>query len=287
MVTLSLRERMRQAIRIRNYSSRTERVYLDAVARFARHFGRPPDQLGRSEIDQYLLYLRDVKQVSWCWFNQSVSALRFFYGHVLEQPELVVRIPYGRRERHLPVVLSAEELLALLAAIGNLRDRVLLTLVYSAGLRLGEVCRLRVADIDSSRMLIRIRQAKGKKDRYVPLSPFALDLLRAFWRQTRPPDLLFPNQKDPARPLSPSTVQRAVKVAAQRAGITKTISPRTLRHCFATHLMEQGTSTRIIQVLLGHSHVRTTETYTHVTPAHARSPLDHLLPPRPEPPASA
>lgn len=276
MVTTVLRERMRQAIRIRNMSPRTEQVYLQCVARFALHFRRSPDRLGLGEIEQYLLFLRDIKHASWCWFNQTVCALRFFYLYVVDRPELVHRIPYGRRERHLPVVLAVDELIALLANISSLRDRVLLTLLYSAGLRLGEVCRLRVADIESSRMLIAVRQGKGKKDRYVPLSPVALDLLRQWWRATHPADLLFPHHDDPSRHLSKTTVQRAVKLAARRAGITKVISPRTLRHCFATHLMEQGTSTRVIQVLLGHSHVRTTETYTHVSPAHARSPLDQL-----------
>jgi integrase/recombinase XerD len=190
-----------------------------------------------------------------------------------------MRIPYGRRERHLPVVLSVDELVALLAAIGSLRDRVLLTVLYSAGIRLGEVCRLRVEDIDSSRMLLRIQQGKGHKDRFAPLSPTALDLLRQWWRATRPAGLLFPNKNDPSRSICPDTVQRAVKVAARQAGITKRISPRTLRHSFATHLMEQGTSMRVIQVLLGHAHSRTTETYTHVSPAQARSPLDRILPP--------
>lgn len=279
MVTTPLREQMRQAIRIRNMSIRTEQVYLEAVARFARHFHRSPDRLGLPEIEQYLLLLRDVRKVSWCWFNQTVSALRFFYLYVLDRPDLVVRIPYGRRERHLPVVLSVDELIALLTNISTLRDRLLLTLLYSAGIRLGEVCRLRVADIDSHRMLIAIRQGKGKKDRYVPLSPIALDLLRQWWRATHPSGLLFPNQKDPSRPLTGSTVQRAVKIAVRQAGITKTVSPRTLRHSFATHLMEQGTNMRVIQSLLGHSHVRTTEIYTHVSPAQARSPLDKLVPP--------
>jgi integrase/recombinase XerD len=278
MVTTPLRERLRQAIRIRNMSDRTEEIYIQCVARFARYFHRSPDRLGRGEIEQYLLFLRDVKRVSWAWFNQSVCALRFFYLYVLDRPDLVHRIPYGRRERHLPVVLSVDELLALLGNIDSLRDRVLLTVLYSAGLRLGEVCRLRVADIDSGRMLMAVRQGKGRKDRYVPLSPVTLDLLRQWWRATHPAEYHITSPKDASRPLCRCTVQRAVKVAARRAGITKSISPRTLRHSFATHLMKQGTSTRVIQVLLGHSHVRTTETYTHVTPAHARSPLDHLAP---------
>ena len=281
MATISLRERMRQALRIRNMSPRTEHIYIDLVARFALHFHRSPDRLGLPEIEQYLFFLRDTRKVSYCWFNQCVCALRFFYLYVMDRPDLVMRIPYGRRERHLPVVLSVDELVALLAAIGSLRDRVLLTVLYSAGIRLGEVCRLRVEDIDSSRMLLRIRQGKGHKDRFAPLSPTALDLLRQWWRATHPAGLLFPNKNDPSRPICPDTVQRAVKVAARKAGITKRISPRTLRHSFATHLMEQGTSMRIIQVLLGHAHSRTTETYTHVSPAQARSPLDRILPPPP------
>jgi Site-specific recombinase XerD len=279
MVTTPLRERMRQALRIRNMSPRTERIYLDSVARFALYFHLSPDRLGLPQIEQYLFYLRDEKKASYCWFNQCVCALRFFYLFVLDRPELVLRIPYGRRERHLPLVLSVEELLALLSAVGSLRDRVLLTVLYSAGIRLGEVCRLRVDDVDSPRMLLRIRQGKGHKDRFAPLSPIALDLLRQWWRTARPTGLLFPNKKDPSRPLSPSTVQRAVKIAARRAGMTKPVSPRTLRHSFATHLMEQGASMRVIQVLLGHAHGRTTEIYTHVSPAQARSPLDRLVPP--------
>lgn len=279
MVTTLLRERMRRAMRIRNLSPRTEQIYLHSVARFAQHFRRSPDRLGLGDIEQYLLYLRDEKRVSWAWFNQAVCALRFFYLYVMDRPDLVTRIPYGRRERHLPVVLSVDELIALLENVPSFRDRVMLTVVYSAGLRLGEICRLRVQDIDSSRMLIAIRQGKGNKDRYVPLSPIALDLLRQWWRATKPASFLFPNTKDPSRPLCHCTVQRAVRVAAKRAGLGKKVSTRTLRHSFATHLIEQGTPTRVIQVLLGHSHVRTTETYTHVSPTLARSPLDRIKPP--------
>jgi len=274
---------MLQALRIRNLSTRTTNTYISLVSRFALFFHRSPDRLGLPEIEQYLFHLRDTLKVSYCLFNQTVCALRFFYLHVLERPDLVVRIPFGRREKHIPVVLSVSELLAILAALRTLRDRVLITVLYSAGLRLGEVCRLAVADIDSSRMLLHIRQAKGRKDRYVPLSPIALELLRAWWRQTaqqpRPSGLLFPCAKDPRHPIHDSTVQRALQLAVRRAGITKRVSPRTLRHSFATHLMEQGMNLRVIQVLLGHSHVRTTEIYTHVSPAHARSPLDTILPP--------
>lgn len=279
ITTTPLREQMRQILRIRNVSPRTEYIYIHMVACFAAHFRRSPDRLGRPHIEQYLLFVRDVKKVSYCWYNQCASALRFLYRYVLDRPNLVQRIPFGPRERHLPVVLSIDELLAFLAAIRSLRDRVILTVLYSAGIRLGEVCRLRPDDIDSSRMLLRIRQGKGRKDRFAPLSPVALDLLREWWRATHPKDLFFPNKKDPSRPLSPATVQRAVKIAARDAGLTKRVSPHTLRHSFATHLVEQGSAVHAVGVMLGHAHGRTTEIYTHVSPAQVRSPLDRILPP--------
>jgi site-specific recombinase XerD len=276
---------MLQALTIRNCSERTRHTYISLVARFALFFHRSPDRLGLPEVEQYLFHLRDSLKVSWCLFNQTVCALRFFYLHVMNRADLVVRIPYGRREKHYPIVLSVDEVLAVLAQLRSLRDRVVITVLYSAGLRLGEVCRLTVADIDSARMLLHIRQAKGHKDRYAPLSPVALDLLRQWWsqtmRKTRPAGLLFPCANDPLRPLHHSTVQRALKIAVRRAGLTKRVSPRTLRHSFATHLMEQGMNLRVIQILLGHAHTRTTEIYTHVSPAHARSPLDPLPPSSP------
>ena len=285
MVTTPLRQRMLQALSIRNLSARTTRTYISLVSRFALFFQRSPARLGLPEIEQYLFFLRDEKKASYCVFNQTVCALRFFYLHVMDRPDLVLRIPFGRREKHYPIVLSVSEMLAILAALSSLRDRVLVTVLYSAGLRLGEVCRLRVENIDSARMLLHIRQAKGHKDRYAPLSPVALELLREWWRQTmrktRPSGLLFPCVKDPLRPVDHSTVQRALRLAVRRAGLTKRVSPRTLRHSFATHLMEQGMNLRVIQVLLGHSNTRTTEIYTHVSPAHARSPLDTILPPSP------
>lgn len=277
--TTPLREQMRKVLRVRNVSPRTEYIYIHMVACFAAYFHRSPDRLGRPHIEQYLLFVRDVKKVSYCWYKQCVAALRFLYRYVLDRPNLVQRIPFGPHERHLPVVLSIDELLAFLAAIRSLRDRVILTVLYSSGIRLGEVCRLRPDDVDSSRMLLRIRQGKGRKDRFAPLSPLALDLLREWWRATHPKDLFFPNKKDPSRPLSPATVQRAVKIAARDAGLTKRVSPHTLRHSFATHLVEQGSAVHAVSVMLGHAHRRTTEIYTHVSPAQVRSPLDRILPP--------
>lgn len=280
MVTSPLRERMRVMLRARNYSSRTEEIYIEAVARFARYFGRSPDQLGPDDIAEYQLQLRDKQRVSWTRFNQAMCALRFFYRHVLEREDLVKRLWFARAERKLPVVLSMEETIQFLRSIRSLRHRVLLMTIYASGLRTREALNLRVDDIDSARMLIRVRAGKGKKDRYVPLSPILLDLLREYWKQERPGAILFSSPRDRSRPLNAAAVQRYVKNAAQRAGFAKPITPRTLRHSFATHLMEQGTSTRVIQVLLGHRHVRTTETYTHVSPQildRAATPLDTVL----------
>jgi len=273
-----LRLRMEQLMRVRNFSPRTVEIYLGAVAKFAAFFGRSPDQLGPEEILTYQLHLRDVRNVSYTFFNQLMCALRFFYVEVLGRDAMVPRIPFMLREQHLPVVLSAEEVLRLLAVPLSLRDRVLITLTYSAGLRLGEVCRLEVADIDSDRMLIRVRQGKGRKDRYAPLSPVTLDLLRAWYRATHPKALFFPTKKDPSKPIHHSTFQRALRLAVRRAGITKRVSPRTLRHSFATHAMEQGQPMPQIQIAMGHAHLRTTQTYTHVSPENARSPLDKLAP---------
>lgn len=280
MVTTPLRERMRQLLRIRNYSDRTEETYIHAVSRFARYWGRSPEQLGVEHVRSYQIWLRDAQHASATWFNQSAAALRFFYTHVVERPEAVEKLWYAKREKTLPVVLSTEELVRFLEAVDRPRYRAMLTTMYAAGLRLMETLRLRVADLDSSRMVIRIEQGKGNKDRYVPLSAIVLELLREHWRNERPRSLLFPNAADPTRPMNPTSVQKYVRRTVERAGLGKRVTPRTLRHSFATHLLEQGTSVRVIQVLLGHANVRTTETYTHVSPQALRdagSPLDRLL----------
>jgi len=278
---------MRSILRTRNYSSRTEETYIDAVARFARHFGKSPDQLGAAQVMEYQIWLREHKHASATYANQVVCALKFLYCEVLARPDEVARLPYVRRERRLPVVLSPEETARFLAAIPIPRYRVLLTTIYSAGLRLGEALALRARDIDSFRMLIRIVQGKGKKDRYVPLSPMVLELLREHWRHEHLTDFLFPAARDHSQRLDPATVQKYVHIVAMRAGLSKRITPRTLRHSYATHLIERGTSTRVVQVLLGHTNVHTTETYTHVSPqtlGKVISPLDEivagLLPPR-------
>ena len=280
MVTTALRERMRAILRARNYSPRTEQTYIAAVIRFARHFHTPPDQLGAEQVIAYQLWLRDQKHASYVLFNQIVSALRFFYSEVLDRRDIVERIRYARWERRLPVVLSIDETIELLRSIEHPRYRVLLTTIYATGLRLSEALALRAADIDSKRMVVRVRQGKGKKDRYVPLPPLLLEMLREHWRREHLCDLLFPHSLDPSRPADPTGVQRYLQRMMAKAGWSKKVTPRTFRHCYATHLLEQGASIRVVQVLLGHSDVHTTETYTHVSPSilgNVTGPLERVL----------
>jgi integrase/recombinase XerD len=280
-----LRQQMLADMQIRNFSIHTQRVYLKRVASFARHFGKSPDLLGPAEIRAYQIHL--VNQgVSWSLFNQAVCALRFLYQVTLKRDwSLTESIPFPRGARRLPVVLSAEEVTSFLNAVTNFKYRVFLTTAYAAGLRMSEARYLRVRDIDSTRMLLRIEQGKGKKDRYVFLSPRLLELLRQYWRRERPVNLLFPGHK-PDTPVSAHMIQDTCKAAAKAAGITKQVTVRSLRHSFATHLLEAGTDIRIIQQLLGHRFLETTARYTHVALPQIQatnSPLDrlaglHLLP---------
>lgn len=274
-----LRQRLIEKLRLKNYSVRTQQAYVAAVAHFARHFGRSPDQLGTAEIHQWQLHLRDVRQCSWSGYNIAMSGLRFFYREVLEREELIPRLAYMRPEKTLPVVPSPEEVRRFLDAVENDRDRVLLSVAYACGLRLLEVLRLAVSDIDSERMVIHVRLGKGKKDRYVTLSPVLLEMLRAYWLKYKPRHLLFPSSTDPRKPLNATTLQKRCQRICRKARLSKKITVRTLRHAFATHLLENGTNIRVVQTLLGHRSVRTTETYTHVSNdaiAAVVSPLDRL-----------
>ena len=257
-----LRRRMIEDMTIRNLSPATQQSYLYAVAKFSRHFGRSPDRLGLEEVRAYQLHLIAQKR-SWSHINQTVCALRFFYGVTLGRSDALERIVAAREPQKLPVVLSGEEIVRFLEAVPGLRNRVALTTAYGAGLRVGEVARLQTSAIDSSRMLIRIEQGKGGKDRYVMLSPQLLQILRAYWRLARPGRWLFPGQ-EPAEPVSVATLQDACRLAARRAELSKPVTVHTLRHSFATHLLEGGTDIRIIQVLLGHSRLSTTARYTQV-----------------------
>jgi len=275
-----LRQRMIEDMRLRNLSVRTQETYLCQVKKFAEYFKKSPEQLGREEIRQYQLYLIE-KEVSWSVFNQTLCALRFLYIKTLGRPWDIQEIEFPKRPQKLPIVLSQEEVAEFLNNITDYRCRVVLTTIYAAGLRLTEGTGLTRAAIDSQRMTIRIEQGKGKKDRYVMLSDRLLALLREYWKVTRPQgNYLFPSKRDPNRPMDEHAIQRAFSRTLNHLGWRKEISVHTLRHCFATHLLEQGVNIRTIQVLMGHTSLLTTQRYMQVTAGamrSTRSPLD-LLP---------
>jgi len=279
-----LRQRYLQDLQLRNYSPKTQEVYVECVSLFARHFGKSPEALGPDHIRIYQLFLAHEKKASWSRFNQTVCALRFLYRHTLHRDWVIQHIPFPRKESRLPQVLSLEEVSRFLQAIPPLKYRVLLTTLYATGLRASEALHLQVGDIDSRRKTIRVRQGKGHKDRYIMLSPKLLVLLRRYWKAFHPATWLFFGASLD-RPLSIECLQKAVQRARQASGLTKRITAHTLRHSFATHLLESGTNIRIIQVLLGHNSLRTTARYTHVTTAalaSTLSPLDSLPPARPD-----
>jgi len=277
MATMSpLRCRMIEDMTIRNLSPATQQSYLLAVTKFSRHFGRSPDQLGIEEVRAYQVHLT-TQGVAWASLNQAVCALRFFFGVTLGRGEVPEMIPYARTPRRLPVVLSGEEIVRFLEAVPGLKPRVALVTAYAAGLRLSEVVALQCADIDSSRGVIRIR-GKGGKERQALLSARLLAILRAYWLVARPNLWLFPG-RDPHRPISPKMLGMACHLACEAAGLTKPVTVHALRHSFATHLLENGTDLRVIQVLLGHNHLSTTALYTQVATTTIRntaSPLDRL-----------
>jgi len=262
---------------VRNLSPATQRSYLHAVAKFSRYFGRSPDQLDLEDVRAYQVQLV-ARGISWPALNQIVCALRFFYGVTLGQTDLPERIPYAREPRKLPLVLGADEVVRFLEAVPGLKSRTALTTAYAAGLRASEAARLKVGDIDSSRMMIRIEEGKGAKDRYAMLSPQLLAILRGYWRLARPRQWLFPG-RDEDRPIDPQVLHAACRSAYKAAGLAKRVTVHTLRHSFATHLLEAGTDIRIIQVLLGHSRLETTARYTQVATgliAGTPSPFDQL-----------
>jgi integrase/recombinase XerD len=258
-----LRQRMLEDLQIRHYSPTTIRLYLYAVREFAKHFGKPPDQLGAEHIRQYQLFLIKDKQASQSTCIQLVCALRFFYTHTLNHKIEIERIPFPRRERKLPLILSREEVQALLEAPGDLRHRAMLAILYGSGLRVSEVARLKVADIDSARNVLWVRSGKGRRDRQALLPPKLRELLRCYWRSQRPTDWLFPGA-DPTQPISVKTIFRACRQAARSAGIARSVHPHLLRHAFATHLLEAGVNLRTIQFLLGHANLETTARYLQV-----------------------
>lgn len=272
-----LRRRMIEDMTIRNLAPTTQQSYVKAVSKFSRFFDRSPARLDLEDIRTYQVYLAS-RGVAWATLNLTVSALRFFYGVTLGRADLPKLIPYARTPRKLPVILSGEEVVRFLEAVPGLKSRVALTTAYATGLRLSEVVALKIGAIDSQRMMIRVENGKGGKDRDVMLSVQLLGILRGYWRRTRPQDWLFPG-RNPERPINPKMLALACQAATEAAGLSKRVTVHTLRHSFATHLLESGTELRIIQVLLGHNHLSTTALYTQVatsTLGKTVSPLDRL-----------
>ena len=277
-----LRRRLIEDLQLRNYSPRTIQAYVGHMAHFARHFGRSPDQLGPDEVRAFQRHLTEEKQVAWSTYNQATAALRFFYRMTLGREENLPRLAYAKRPRRLPSVLTRAEVAALLDAVDSPLARLVLQTLYSAGLRLREGTQLRVSDVDSVQMRLRIRSGKGNKERWAPLSPLLLEELRAHYRRCRPAEWLFPGQR-PQRPLEASTVQKACRRAAKSAGLAPRATPHVLRHSYATHQLEAGVDLRTIQQLLGHVSLSTTQRYLHVSEMRLRgvpSPMDLLTPVR-------
>lgn len=274
----TLRKRMIEDLTIRNYSPRTIKIYIDRVAKFARYFGTSPHRLTPEHIREYQRYLVEDKKCSWSQLNQTVCALRFLYRVCLEQPTIVEYIPYPRQPKSLPVVLSRGEVYRLLEGAWELKHRSVLMLLYATGVRISEALALRVGDVDSQRMVIHVRGGKAGKDRYLPLAESLLEQLRVYWLVHRPSGFLFPG-KNPHKAISGRTVRSICQQAADQAGITKTVTPHTLRHSFATHHLEAGTDIKTIQMWLGHRSLATTSIYLHIatgSPA-KRSQSDDLL----------
>ena len=285
------RRRVTEDMTVRGFALATETGYIRAVRDFTAFFGRSPDRAGAANPRRYQLYMRS-NGASATTMNAAVSALRFFFTVTLGRDDAQVGMTTVREPKKLPVVLSPDEVTRLLEAAPGLKYRAALSIAYGAGLRAAEVVSLKVADIDSERMVIRVEQGKGAKDRYAMLSDALLDVLRAWWLAGRergvilPGGWLFPGH-NPVNPLTTRQLRRAFDSAREAAGIDKRVSPHTLRHCFATHLLEHKVDIRVIQVLLGHTKLDTTARYAHVAnrTLHAvKSPLEHLSP-EPPPPA--
>ena len=274
----SLRQRMIEDMSIRNMSLLTQAQYIRSVAKFAAHFSTSPDKLTAEDVRTYQVHLisRGLKTAT---IVPIMCALRFFYGTTLGKKDMAQNIPLARREDRLPAVLSRDEVIRFIKAVTDLKMRTIFITIYAAGLRVSEVVALTTADINSQRMVIQIRQGKGRKDRYVMLSEHLLKVLRDYYKHTRPPvSCLFPGQ-DRQQPVTSRTVQRACRDAATAAGLDKSVTVHTLRHCFATHLLEQGVDIRVIQDLLGHRHITSTTRYARValnTIRQIQSPLELL-----------
>jgi integrase/recombinase XerD len=277
-----LRQRMDDAMVLRGFALRTRETYLACVAALAKHYRCSPDRLGAEQIQTYLLHLIQERKLAYASVNQAACAFRFLFGHVLQQRKIWLDIPMAKVPKRLPVVLSRDDIRRLFAACVNLRTRTVLMTTYAAGLRVSEVCALQVGDIESApdRMCIKVRQGKGGKDRYTLLSPKLLETLRLYWHTGRPRLWLFPNKAGDG-PMFDQTAQRMYRAVCDRAGLTNFAGIHTLRHSFATHLLEAGVDLHTIQRLLGHGHISTTMRYLHLARSRltdTTSPLELLDP---------
>jgi len=258
-----LRKRFVEDLKLKNFAPSTIKVYVDSVAAFAKFSGRSPEELGEEEVRKYLVHLCD-RGISRSLFVVQLNALRHLYRDTLKRPDWLKELSRPISEKRLPVVLSQQEVRQIFDVVKSIKHKALFMVAYDAGLRLSEVIHLRVDDLDSKRMVIRIRQGKGRKDRYARLTPGLLELLREYWRTCRPQTWLFPGA-DPNKPYNIATPGHALQKACRKARIKKRVTMHTLRHSFATHLLEAGTNLPVIQVLLGHGSIKTTAWYTHIS----------------------
>jgi integrase/recombinase XerD len=272
-----LTEQMLEDLQLKGATLKTQRIYLREVGNYEKYFGRSPEELGEKELREYLLYLMKERNLSEGTYRFYVAALKFFYRITLKREWIVEKIKFPKRKKKLPVVLDLSEVMALLSVTENIKHKAILMVTYSSGLRISEVACLKITDIDSKRMMIYIRQGKGGKDRYSLLSQTALQCLRQYWREYRPKEWLFEGQKENTH-ITISSITQIFQKAKKRAAITKPACVHTLRHSFATHLIEAGTSLHHVQLLLGHRSPTTTTVYLHVSRmnlSQVTSPLDN------------
>ncbi len=271
-------DELEKKLQLEGYTSKTQELYLSQVNKLLDWFGGELARLEKDDIKNYIIWLKEEESLSHSFINQAISAIKFLALRVLKKGDLTEGIPRLKKEKKLPVVLSEKEVRRILSQPKNEKHKTMLALIYSSGLRVGEVVRLKAGDIDSDRMLLRVKQGKGRKDRYTLLSENCLKQVRRYYKLYKPEDWLFPGAKEGSH-LTERTVQRVFKQTCKKVNINKDVSVHSLRHSFATHLLEHGTGLRYIQKLLGHKSSTTTEVYTHVSKrdiAKIRSPLDKI-----------
>jgi len=274
----TLREKMLADLQLRGITPRTQTAYLREVSNLENYFKKSPEELGEEEVKEYLVHMLEDRGLSSGTYKYYAAGIKFLYRTTLNREEVVEKIKYPKAKIKLPVVLDLAEVRTMLSVMENLKHRAVLTITYSAGLRVSETAHLKVTDIDSKRMMVRVRQGKGGKDRYTILSKTALECLREYWRAYRPKDWLFEGQKEGSH-ICYTSIRNIFVEAKERAGITKPVGPHSLRHAFATHLIEAGTSLHHVQLLLGHKSPKTTTVYLHVSKmnlAQVSSPLDSI-----------